>query len=79
MGCCISTVIAWRRRKGYPSQLERTSEMKNRRYRELYDRGMRDKEIAETVGVSVETVKQWRRKNGSLLPNKRKEGDEVAT
>lgn len=79
LGCCISTVIAWRRRKGYPSQLERTSEMKNRRYRELYERGICDKEIAEAVGVSVEAVKQWRRKNGSLPPNKRKDGDEVAT
>lgn len=41
---------------------------------ELYNSGMTDKEISLEIGVTVDAVKAWRRRNGGLPPNKKAVG-----
>ena len=64
-------VQKWRARWGLPynpSKREKACREDQRRRRELYDRGLSDREIAEETGAKISTVTSWR-DNFGLAPN----------
>ena len=65
------TVQKWRARWGLPynpCKREKACREDQRRRRELYDRGLSDREIAEETGAKISTVTSWR-DNFGLTPN----------
>lgn len=67
IGCARVTVEKWRIRRGLPSNAAEKRGRKTLDWdkaKELYDRGLSDREIAEKIGGSRKSVEKWRSRNG---------------
>lgn len=65
MGVSPHTIFAWRRSRKIPS----VQELRAKKIKDLYEKGLSDTEIAERIGVERSTITKWRQRR-DLSPNR---------
>lgn len=67
IGCSATTVGRWRAKNNLPMvkvSITKPERFERETMRELYEKGMNDKQIADAIGCGPSTVQRWRIKEG---------------
>lgn len=77
MGCTHTTVFRWREKNNLPPvtmHIWQSTSLLAAKMRELYDKGLNDRQIAEAVGCGITSVQRWRGAEGLVAQRWRKQG-----